>query len=76
MWPPCSPMGAQLLAFAPHQPSGVNLWKAYEPPAGCYKKPHLETRLEDHQDRWKSSGHAPGSSTNSGMKGSHGEWHS
>ena len=38
------------------------------------KKPHLETRIESHQGRKKSSGHASGVSSNSREKGSSGEW--
>ena len=34
------------------------------------KKPNFETRIENHQDSWKSSDHASGSSTHSRKKGS------
>ena len=39
------------------------------------KKPHLETRIESHQDSKKSSGHVSGNSTISKMKRSHEGWH-
>ena len=40
------------------------------------KKPHLETRIESHQDSRKSSAHASEISTDSRKKGSHGGQHS